>query len=437
MRGRGLLRAAAVVFVALGAACAPAPRSERAPVGVELRPFLPDPAAALGTPAAAPWAALHARLLAGETAGTVAADIDRAASADPAAAHLLRAELALVGNDGATAFREVEQLPAVTRLRPAVRLIEARAREVAGDSVEAFAIYRDLETSSPAAAGRAAELESQAVRAVRERIDEALQRGRPGDARRDLERLRAWRPRDVATLTAAAQLASALEDPVAELAALRALATAGALDEERSERRARLELEVGEPEVALGELERLAARHPGDARLAEDLDRARFRWRLGHAPEAVQDLAHAASLTRAQLARLLYWLVPGVRAGRGGVARIASDVVGHEAQEEIVRVVNLGLMSVDESLHRFEPDRPARRIEALGAVLRAAAVDGGVPACGGAALAASWSRESVCAAATACALVASDADCLPGGALSGREALDWVRRALSAAEAPR
>ena len=103
---------------------------------------------------------------------------------------------------------------------------------------------------------------------------------------------------------------------------------------------------------------------------------ARFRWRLEHAPASVRVAAGSAQVTRAQLARLIYWLVPGVRAARGGAARIASDVVGHDAHEEIVRIVNLGLLRVDETLHVFEPDRLARRGEALEALLSTAASAG-------------------------------------------------------------
>lgn len=431
MRGRGLLRAAAAVVAAVALACAPAHLPPTRPVDPALQPFLPAPAAALGRALAPPWADLHARLLAGQAAASLAAEIDRAAGAEPDAAHLLRAELHLAAGEGAAAFAEVTALAVPARERPAVRLLEARAREAAGDVVEAYALYRGLADAAPAAA-RAQDLEARATDLVLGRIDAALAQGRPAEARRDLERLRAWRPRDVATLRATARVAAAQGDATSELAALRALATAGALDDPGRERRAGLELAAGDADFALAELERLAERHPGDAGIADDLDRARFGWRLGHAPERVQRAGTAGALTRGQLAQLLYWLVPGVRAGRGGVARIASDVVGHEAREEIVRVVNLGLLPVDETLHRFEPERPVRRLEALSAVLRAAALDGGVPECARAALAAGWSRENVCAGAAACGLLATATDCLPGGPLAGREALEWIRRALAA-----
>jgi tetratricopeptide (TPR) repeat protein len=439
MRGRGILRATPAVVLALvvGAGCVPAPRAPRTPVADDLRPYLPPPGQALGADVRPALADLHARLLSGEPASGLRADLDQFAASEPEAVQVLRAELDLVEGDGAAAFQELEQLPAPVRGRTMVLLLEARAREMAGDTVEAYALFHELASALPEAARRAGGLESKAVVMLRARIGESLARGRTAEAQRSLERLRSWRPRDVETWNAAAAVAAALGDRTSELAALRALATSGTLDDRRIERRAHLELEVGEPDVALDLLERLSARHPGDAEIADDLDRARFDWRLAHAPEAVQSAARSAVLTRAQLARLLYWLVPGVRAGRGGVPRIASDVVGHEAQEEIVRVVNLGLMSVDETLHLFEPDQPARRVEALSSVLRAAALDGGMPECTRVAPATGWTREGICAAAHACALVASEADCLPGGQLSGAEAVGWVRRALAAGEAPR
>jgi tetratricopeptide (TPR) repeat protein len=424
-------------LLAAVAACAPPPpgRPTRAAVADDLRDFLPEPGEALTGIPGGDWAPLHARLLAGEEPRAIEAEVERLGPREPAgAARVLRAEARLVAGRGAEAFVELEGLPVEARARPQVRLLEARAREAAGDLVEAYAILRELAAASAAAAARAPGLEQRAVTTVSERIAVALRRGRADEARRDLERLTEWRPHDPATWRAAAAVALARGDGAAELAALRALDAASPLEPDSALRLAELELEVGEAEAALRRLEALAAARPGDARVGVALDRARFQWRLGHAPESVQAAARRNPLTRAELARLLYWLVPEIRAGRGAVGKIASDVVGHEAQDEVVRVVNMGLMRVDENLHRFEPDRAVRRGEALEAVFRAASASSAPPSCSRLVPAGAWTREALCAAAAGCGLTASPSDCLPGGALSGQEALAWIHGALAAGE---
>jgi len=436
---RDLYRAVAPLAALLAAvsACAPPPpgRPTRAAVPADLRDFLPEPGQALTGSVSAVWSPLHARLLAGEEPRAIEAEVDRLDTREPAgAAHVMRAEARLVSGRGAEAFVELEKLPVEARGRPGVRLLEARAREGAGDVVEAYAILRELAAASGPAAARAVTLEERAVITVRDRIDAAIRRGRPGEARRDLERLTAWRPRDPATWRAAAALALARGDTAAELTALRALEATSPLEPDSSLRLAELELELGEAETALRRLEALAAARPDDARVEVALDRARFLWRLGHAPEAVQAAARRNPLSRAEFARLLYWLVPGVRGGRTAVGRIASDVVGHPAQDEVVRVVNLGLMRVDENLHRFEPDRAIRRGEALEAVFRAASAGSSPPSCSRLAPAGGWSREALCDAAADCGLTGSSSDCLPGAVLSGQEAMSWIRGALAAGE---
>ena len=89
---------------------------------------------------------------------------------------------------------------------------------------------------------------------------------------------------------------------------------------------------------------------------------ARERAEVGGTPEL-----------RGDYAALLYWVVPGVRQTQGGSARIASDVIEHRWQQEIIRVVNRGLMRVDATMHRFDPDRAITRAEALRSALEVAA----------------------------------------------------------------
>ena len=433
MTGRGSIRSfvcvALLLLLAAGCSQAPPPGSALRAVEEELRPFLPSPADLLGASSGGVADQLHARLLAGEDPAALQLEIGRSLAPGDAA-DLLGAEARLVAGDGAGAFQELQRLPEAVRRRPELRLLEARAREMAGDLVESYSLYRALSGSYPVASERAGHLERPALDECRERIRVAVARGRVDDARRDLARLEAWRPGDVQTLRARLEVAAAAGDAAGELAALRSLDAGRALDADGILRLSELELDVGDAGRGLSRLQALAAERPDDSAVLEALDRARFRWRLAHAPRPVQDAAGQAQLTRADLARLIYWLVPGVRADRGGVARIASDIVGHPAQDEVVRVVNLGVMRVDETLHLFQPDRPVRRTEALAAILRSTSVGGPVPACVGAAAGPSPGRESVCQAAATCGLIPSAADCLPGGGVGGREVLDWIRRSL-------
>jgi hypothetical protein len=431
MPARDWIRGFAGATLLLAAACtqAPTPRVVLHPVEAVLQPFLPSPVELLGVSAEGAAGQLHDRLLAGEDPVALEAEIPRTLPAGDAA-HLLLAETRLVAGDGAGAFEELQRLPAEVRGRTAIRLMEARAREMAGDLVESYALYRSLAASNEAAAGRAARLEERAVAECRDRIHSAIGRGRVADARRDLERLEAWRPGDLATVQAEREVAVAAGDTTEELAALRSLDADRSLDRDGILRLAQLELDVGDPGRGLSRLQSLAAEWHGDPEVAEALERARFRWRLVHAPQPVQAAAAKPQLTRADLAELLYWLVPGIRADRGGVPRIASDIVGHPAQDEVIRIVNLGVMKVDETLHLFQPDLPVRRTEALAAILRSTGVGAPPPACARSGSGSTAARDAVCQAAAACGLVPDPADCLPGGGVSGREALDWIRKAL-------
>lgn len=421
-----------IAALALAAGCAQAPAPvELRPISEHLVPFLLDPAALSPADSAVKlrWRELHAGLLAGESPSEIRrfAEVERAPHADDSGAALLVAQTWLVEGDGGAALRALDGLPAEARGADAVLLVEARARELTGPAEEAFALYRRLSPRHEAARRRATMLEAEAVSSVRARFDDALGRGRWDDAARELSTLEVWRPQDLATLHARLALVVARKDETGELQALRALAERGVLDLDADLRRARLEVELGDARVGLDRLEALAAARPGDPRVEDALDRARFRWRLEHAPASVRVAAASAQVTRAQLARLIYWLVPGVRAARGGAARIASDVVGHEAHEEIVRIVNLGLLRVDETLHVFEPERPARRGEALEALLSTAASAGAACARQVEGLPGRW--EAVCAAARACGWIDDVAECLPGGPVSGAEVTEWIRRA--------
>ena len=122
---------------------------------------------------------------------------------------------------------------------------------------------------------------------------------------------------------------------------------------------------------------------------------------------------------------LLYWLVSQVRNSRPTAGRIATDVLDHPHREEIVRVVNLGLMEVDPTQHRFYPGSPVRRGQALRVVLRTLARFG----------AAACARTAAVTAANACAVAGLRPAGLRRGVrrdapLSGSEGVEILRRSL-------
>jgi hypothetical protein len=146
-------------------------------------------------------------------------------------------------------------------------------------------------------------------------------------------------------------------------------------------------------------------------------------------PQSVQTVAAKSDLNKADFAVLLYWLVPNVRYARPSAGRIATDVLDHPHQEEIVRVVNLGLMDVDPTLHHFSPSATLRRGPALRVLVRTLTSFGQNLTCLGDAKP-QGAQSAVCAGATGCGLLVEGEECRPGEPLSGAEAVELIRRAL-------
>ncbi len=325
--------------------------------------------------------------------------------------------------------RVVERLLPIGDAMPtytASQLLLGRATERLNDVPLAYAAYRAIAARSQLARKRAGELHPRALEIVSNRLDEALRNRSFEEADKQLDLLRTWAPAETLTLEAARKVARGRGDRGAELGAVKELSSRRPGDRSLLERRAELELQVGDPSAGLKIIQDLAARHPQDPALAEKLEAAKFRWRLSQLPQNVQTVAAKPELNKGDLAVLLYWLVPEVRNSRPTAGRIATDVLDDPRQEEIVRVVNLGLMDVDPTLHRFSPAASVRRGAALRVVMRTLARFGKAAACadGG------GGTANVCAAALACGLVPAEEDCQPGAELSGAEGVEIIRRSL-------
>ncbi len=313
----------------------------------------------------------------------------------------------------------------------ACQLLLGRAAEKTDDLPLAFRSYRQVAEMSSAAWERADELQDEAIDAVFARLEHELDRGWIEEAEPHLTWLVRWAPDELRTLEAERLVAVATGDPEAELAAVRRLAEAETSDE-ILERLGDLEVEIGDVRAGLEQYEMLAERRPDDPELAEKIARAKFLWRLELLPLQVQEIAKKPRLSRADFATLLYWLVPEVRYAQVSNPPIATDILDHPRREEILRAMNLGLMSIDRTLHRFAPAAPMTRALALTALLGllklsdlefSCLAEVEVPQ-----LAGSWSLT--CRKAAQCRMIPEEADCLPAADISGPEALDLFRRCL-------
>ena len=367
---------------------------------------------------------LHARLLDGADAEALRIEVAPVAAGGPAE-RLLLAEIDLVAGHPERALDRIAALPPASAAAPVSRLVAGRAEEMRGDLVAAALHYRAAVTTQPAAAARYRELELEALTTLEGRIDQAIAAGRIERARADLATLESWRPGEPSTLRRSARYAAAAGNGERELAALRELSARA--DESFAEqiRRGSLEVQLGDAAAGLALLERLAAERGDDPAVRGAWLAARFRFRLVNSPEPVRKSARSTQLTRADFARLLYWLVPEVRASRAVAPQIATDVLDHPARDEVVRVVNLGLMALEPSLRRFEPERPLTRLDAFRALLRIADSELGEGA------ATRIERTgALCARAAAAGWVSEAAECLPAAAVSGAEATRWIRQVV-------
>lgn len=315
---------------------------------------------------------------------------------------------------------------------PAVQLTLARALDLSGDAAGAFVVYQRTRSSRPVAVERAAALAPVAAAQMAERLDRALEAGQDGEVDRWLAWLERWLPRERATVEARRKVAAGRGDLAGELKAVRRLAAESPTDRALQWRLGELELATGDPGKGLEIFEALAMRYPGEPEVVEGLARARFAWRLATLPSQVQAAVRKPQLTRADVATMVYWLVPGVRAGRPSAGTIASDVLEHPRREEIVRVVNFGIMRVDGDLHLFEPGRIASRTEVNATLGRLLTLFGRGAACVGQEGSGGGSREAVCGLLARCQVAASPATCLAPGSPDGAEVLEALRRTLEA-----
>ncbi len=417
-----------LAFLLAGCATAP-PRPAFSPPPSDLARLLIDPTAGAAGDDFDAVRRAHSALLATGDAAAAEASLLALLGRRPdfVAARVALAQALLVAGKAPAALAELQAAGAGAGR--AARLAEARALEVTGSIAAAALAYAEVAPELEAAREAAQRLAPEAADRLAARFTAAVDRGRLDEARAALGGLETLQPAAARTLELELAWAQAAGDAPRELQALRRLTPGSQGSLEWRLRRAELELELGEPAVGLSLVQGLAGAAAAEPALAERVRRAQFRWRVLNAPESVRRATRVAQLSRADAATLLYWLAPRVRTQRAGEARIASDILEHPAREEIARIVNLGLLGVDETLHVFSPDRPIRRSELLRALIELASWDGAT-ACAGGSAAVRAGGEALCAAAADCGLIPEAAECLGGGTISGPEALEWLRRTL-------
>jgi tetratricopeptide (TPR) repeat protein len=368
-----------------------------------------------------------------------AADMTALLAADPGF-HPARVVLAQIAFSRGDATRALDLLSPVAGELPeylACQVLLGRAAEEAGDLPLAHAAYRRAAAGSSAARERAVELEPRVVEILLDEIRGLIGRGRLEEAEAELSALEEWWAADsVAVLETRRDLAFAEGDVERETEILERLAerlaAAGVEDDSVTERLADLHLASGDVRAAIDALEILAARDPADRARSDQLERAKFLWRLQLQPHHVQEIAATSVLTRADLATLLYWLVPSVRYAEVTDPPIATDILDHPRRAEILPVIFLDLVPVDEALHRFFPESPATRSLTLASLLGLLGLSAAEFSCLAPAEAdvLADSPGLTCRKAAHCGLIPETADCLPEARISGPDALDLFRRTL-------
>lgn len=318
-------------------------------------------------------------------------------------------------------------------------LLHARALEETGDVAAAYRAYLDLADIQPVAAQRAMRLADPALDVMHSRFDDAMNRGRVDEAETVLDTLRSWAAEAPRTLESMRRFQVVTGDEEGELETLRQLLVIDPTPERRL-RAGVLELEVGDLRSGLDALEAMDPTQlvePADRdQLAQAIDRGRFLRRLDLLPTQVRDIAELGELTRADLASLVYWLFPSVRFAPLENPPIAADILDHPYRQEILKVAAQDVMEVDETVHRFFPERPALRSEVLAAILDLLLDGEPRPACLADASEVKRSATWICDRAARCRLLDEAAECLPSAGISGQEALGLFQKGLAQLGAP-
>ena len=120
---------------------------------------------------------------------------------------------------------------------------------------------------------------------------------------------------------------------------------------------AEIDVGRGRYQEAIVRYDRLA-RRTKEERYARRLEEIKVEWSAANMPAHYRTALNSASITRAELATLLYWTVPSVRFAQNlGTPPIATDIENVPGREEIIRAIALGLFDVDPVTRRVSAYR--------------------------------------------------------------------------------
>ncbi len=131
----------------------------------------------------------------------------------------------------------------------------------------------------------------------------------------------------------------------------------------------RLLCEEQEYARALEVYTRLLAHGPGDEEARAGQRRAREGLESLAMPEEYRAIPEAPRVTRADLAALLSVRVQALRRAGAGEPRVAVDISGSWARDQVARVLALGIMDVYPN-HTFQPGAIVRRVDLARAAAR-------------------------------------------------------------------
>lgn len=119
---------------------------------------------------------------------------------------------------------------------------------------------------------------------------------------------------------------------------------------------AEIDISRGRYEAAIARYERIAKR---DRRFAARLDEIKQQYAEANMPPQFRRAIESESITRGDLAVLMYWKVASVRfASNMAAPPIATDIGETPGRDEIVRAMALGIYQVDQVTRRVGPYSP-------------------------------------------------------------------------------
>jgi tetratricopeptide (TPR) repeat protein len=188
---------------------------------------------------------------------------------------------------------------------------------------------------------------------------------------------------------------------------------------------AEIDVGTGQYQDAIARYERLARSDPG-SRYARRLEEVKEQFAAANMPPQFLRALEAESITRGDLAVLMYWKISSVRFAQDLAAPpIATDIGDVPSRDEIIRLIALGIYQVDPVTRQVNPYAPVNASSLARAAARTLAVRGA--SC---ARTAPSDAEAILAACRVSDPVPTGADVLVSGRMASAM-MEQVDRALT------